>query len=1367
MGALRTCLVLFALLLTFAAGARPMTVEQVPAPLKPWVPWVLHGQEEQTCPFLYSDPAQRRCAWPGRLVLELGPQGGSFSQSWSVAYESWVALPGSPRHWPQGVTVDGEPWLVTERDGRPALSLPAGDHVVAGAFQWEVTSEFLQVPPETGLVALSLDGTPVPFPNLDRSGRLWLAERAGASGRKGISNALELQVYRRIVDDIPLRIVTRLALKVAGEAREVVLGPALIPGYIPLILDSPLPARLEPDGRLRLQVRPGQWLVTLTARYPGPVDAIPAAEADAPWPEEEVWVFDARTHLRLVSVEGVEPIDPRQTSLPDDWRNLPAYRISRGQTLKLVEKRRGDPDPEPDRLSLQRDLWLDFDGKGYTVKDHITGTLTRGWRLEANPPLALGRVVVDGEPQFITRLPGSSREGVEVRRGTVDLVADSRLEASTRQLPAAGWDHDFQQLGAVLQLPPGWRLFAASGADRVQTTWLTRWSLLDLFIVLIITAAVGRLWGWPWGGLALVTLALVYHEPSAPRQVWLHILAAVALLRVLPPGRLRRVVTWYRGAALAALAIIVLPFLVDQVRVGLYPDLERPWQALGETLPAAQPVQQEARMEADEAESRRKSLAGRLESYGVTAPSSVLEKGAEPYRAARLEQFDPKANIQTGPGLPTWSWRTVRLLWNGPVESGQKLSLYLVPPGLTLVLRLLSVLLLAGLAVRVADLRYRPGKGLSLKAGGTTALAIFALTLVPAPDGARADMPSKELLDEMRSRLLEPPECAPACAQSPRMHLEVSGGDLRLRLDVHALANVAVPLPSHPDQWLPEQVMVDGEGAEGLVRDDAGRLWVHLGPGRHQVLLEGPLPHRQTVQLPLPLRPRFVSANVEGWSLEGLHENGLADAQLELTRLHEGDGPGEPQALEASVLPPFVTVERTLRLGLEWRVEGLVTRSSPVGTAVLLEVPLLEGESVTSAGVRVEHGKVLVNMAPGQRQLAWTSILDKRDTLRLQAPPMTSWAEVWRLDVSPIWRAEVEGIPVVHHQSQHRWLPEWRPWPGESVSVHITRPQGVEGRTLTIDASSLVLKPGRRATDAELDLTLRSSQGGQHTITLPDGARLRSVRIDGTPQPIRQEGHSVTLPVTPGRQQVALDWREPAGIDLRLQTPPVDLGTEGVNASVQVQMPRGRWVLLAGGPRVGPAVLFWGVLAVIVLAALALGRTRQTPLRVRHWLLLGLGLSQIPVWAALVVVAWLFGLSLRERAPDGLSKWGFNLMQIGLALLTLVALGLLFHAVEQGLLGAPEMQIAGNGSSAYALRWYQDRTGAMLPRAWVVSVPLYVYRVLMLAWALWLAFALIGWLRWGWSCYSRGGLWRSLDLVRRGRKSQGGAAQSKSGVPSP
>jgi hypothetical protein len=140
-----------------------------------------------------------------------------------------------------------------------------------------------------------------------------------------------------------------------------------------------------------------------------------------------------------------------------------------------------------------------------------------------------------------------------------------------------------------------------------------------------------------------------------------------------------------------------------------------------------------------------------------------------------------------------------------------------------------------------------------------------------------------------------------------------------------------------------------------------------------------------------------------------------------------------------------------------------------------------------------------------------------------------------------------------------------------------------------------------------------------------------------------------------------------------------------------------------------------------------------------------------------LVGGWLLALGARARLDPAVSKARFNWTQLGLALLTVAALGLLFDAVAEGLLGAPQMQIAGNGSHAGQLNWYQDRVAGPLPTVWIVSVPLLAYRLLMLAWALWLAFALLRWLRWGWECWSRDGVWRRIEFKRvRPERPQGG-----------
>lgn len=1301
------------------AAAEPLRRDQVPADLQPWIEWALRGHEDARCTPFLGDADDRECAWPARLELALDERGGTFTQQWDMQRALWLPLPGAATPWPQSVTVDGAAAVVIDRDGVPQVWLEPGEHRVAGQFTWDHLPEMMPIPSSTGLVALSVRGDAVPFPNRDGDGRLWLQRKEEATDE---SDRVGVIVHRLVDDDVPLLLDTRIDLEVSGKGREVTLGPVLPAGFVPMQLESPLPARLELDGRLRVQVRPGAWSLRVQARYDGPAAALRAPEPPEPWASNEIWVFQAHPDLRLVTIEDADAVDPQQTNLPDEWRHLPAYVMRPGATMTLVERRRGDTDAAADQLALSRTLWLDFDGGGYTMRDHIVGALTRGWRLDMAPPTVLGRVSIDGVDQFITRLAPDAPSGVEIRAGQLALDADSRLDGATRTLPAVGWLQDFQSLTAQLQLPPGWRLLHATGVDQAQPTWIETWTLLDLFIVLITALATARLFGWAWGLLAVLAVGLTYTEPESPAAMWVIVLTLEALVRVVPLGTARRVLQLLRVLALAGLVIVSVPFLITQMRQALYPALEHPWfdmeMAAREAAPAAAPPEVDSLGESADVAMKR------------AAGSGAADRS---YRSFEYAAVDPKSVVQTGPGLPAWTWNTVSLQWSGPVSRDQQLHLVLLSPEANLILAIIRTLLLAALVARLVGLRPRRAP----------VAAALVLALLGGSSPVRADFPSDALLDTLRTRLLEPPACHPWCASLPRLRLEADARRLRLRLQVDVAEPTAVALPGQTQQWLPTSVVADGTAASALLQDTAGSLWIKLDRGTHDIVLDGPLPGRDTVQLPLPLAPRVVEAQVDGWTLEGVHGDGSAEPNLQLSRTAPADGT-EAAPLQPDQLPPFVRVERTLRLGLTWQVATRVVRLTPADAALVMSVPLLPGESVTTAEVRVADGRAQLNLAPQVAEVAWESTLAERSPIALLAPESTAWVEVWRLDAGPIWHVDASGIaPVLRTDPSAPPLREWRPWPGESVTLDVTRPEGVPGQTLTIDESALALSPGLRATDATLELTVRSSRGAQHAVTLPPGAELLSVTVGGAPLPVRQENGRVALPINPGPQQVAVKWRQPDGMEGRFRTPLVDVGAPSVNTRLDVTVPPSRWVLFAGGPRLGPAVLFWSLLPVLALVAFGLGRVRSTPLRFHHWLLLGIGLTQVPVAAAVVVAGWLLAIGWRRERAAALGPGAFDLVQVLLVCWTAAAIAILFYAIQQGLLGQPEMQIAGNGSTAETLHWFQDRSGTILPQAWIISTPLLVYRLLMLAWALWIAAALLRWLRWGWDSFGAGGYWRS------------------------
>ena len=172
-------------------------------------------------------------------------------------------------------------------------------------------------------------------------------------------------------------------------------------------------------------------------------------------------------------------------------------------------------------------------------------------------------------------------------------------------------------------------------------------------------------------------------------------------------------------------------------------------------------------------------------------------------------------------------------------------------------------------------------------------------------------------------------------------------------------------------------------------------------------------------------------------------------------------------------------------------------------------------------------------------------------------------------------------------------------------------------------------------------------------------------------------------------------------------------------------------------------MLFWGYLVFAVLVAFILGLLAESPLGAGEWLLLALGLSQSSALGGLVVVGLFLALSWRARRPPT-SAVAHDAVQILLGLWVVVALFLLYDVVRTGLLLWPDMQVAGAGSSNGVLRWYADRVAGDTPAAAALSLPLWVYRGLMLAWALWLAARLLRWTGWAWRCLGTNGLWREI-----------------------
>ena len=203
--------------------------------------------------------------------------------------------------------------------------------------------------------------------------------------------------------------------------------------------------------------------------------------------------------------------------------------------------------------------------------------------------------------------------------------------------------------------------------------------------------------------------------------------------------------------------------------------------------------------------------------------------------------------------------------------------------------------------------------------------------------------------------------------------------------------------------------------------------------------------------------------------------------------------------------------------------------------------------------------------------------------------------------------------------------------------------------------------------------------------------------------PRQLTGSNYQLQVPPGSHTLLLEWDQSQTMPMHLTTAAVQLSVPAANIWLEIEKPNDRWLLALGGPTSGPALLFWGMLALALALAWIVVKSGCTPLKLRDAILLFVGMSAISLWVpvALSFALVLVGLRGRQSALKG--NWA-RLSVLSLVLLLIGALLALLVAVPQGLMSSPDMALQQIHGYYNTLIWYQDFAQAELPQAILIRI---------------------------------------------------------------
>ncbi len=1347
------------LLTTLNLNAAPNVIEAPPA-LKQWQGWVVHQYPELNCS-QGPESLRRNCHWHSPLDVEVSTGQISFSQQHILEKQAWIELPGDRDSWPSVVRVNGDPEKIMRHNQQPALYLPAGEYLVEGSISISAIPLSLKLPSSSTFVNLTINGKNIGQASVDNQSLLLNQTEVKVTKA---SNSLNVQVYRLIRDGYPLWLESQIEINVSGDRRIETLGRVLPAGFELTDVRSKLPLRVDAKGDMQVQLDAGRHVIHLQARLVEDVDNF-TVEARKNWPDQELWSFAANRSYRIVDVKGT-PIDGGQTNMPQQWKNFSSYLLTPEQSLTLNEKSRGDVNPDQHQLSLDRQLWLSFTGENFTSQEKVSGTIGYLDRLSAGTDYSAGRISINGNPVLLTSVDAD--QGVEILPGPININSVGIVRG--RDVAVNPWSSELNSASLQVNLPPGFSMFAVSGADSVSNDYLSSWNLWEIFIAILFVVVLCKQYGLVAGGVGLLYALSINNIEGAPSIILLLLIIGLHfVVNVLAENKVRAVLTRIYQLGLVLVLLSFLPFAVEQARLAIYPQLEKPYSMDSSSYSDDQEelydIQQEQTQMPSALMQSKEIVREKVRAIKKQAASGSMLPAPAPGYQKRYQEGEV---VQTGPGMPSWRWNKVDISVSGPIIVGQSIQLTITPPWVNRSLNLLRIVLF----VLLAYLLWRrqsfndPSSGSAAQAATATSkpeqpnaaansaasasllmvAAVLAFSGLGSNQALAADFPTPQMLEEYYQRLNQTAECQPDCLAINRLNIQASESVIVLNMDIATLAKVPLRLPLSVANSRSVKVTVNGEATKqlSLYRN---RAYLLLGKGLHRVQLHLSVTDLAQLQLQFDNIPQLTRYSGEGWQVSGIHKQALPSGRISLRKLKKQPVTETEKRLTANPIQPLVKVTRVLSLDVDWTLTTTVSRVAPATGPINLRVDLLSGESVTTAGVKVENSKVLVDLGQNSTSTSWRSDLQKTSPVTLTATDSKDYFEVWQLNPSLKWHASYQGIAPIKSNAANL---TWQPVADDQLAISLQKPEPLAGVSYAIDGVTMHYAPGKRLAKTVLELAFRASKGSDYPLQLPAGADISSISLNGNSIIYVQEQGTVILPIPPGKSSVVLEFSRSEKLQLVTHTPVLAI-PGATNIKIESSMPSNRWILAVSGPLIGPAILFWGVLLMILAIGFVLGRQQWSPLKSWEWMLMGTGVATSFWPITLLVVLWFLALAKRGSLVNSeTSARKYNLLQVAIAVLTFVMLLALVGSVASSLMfGSPDMQVTGNGSYATSLNWYQDAIIGNLPETTVISVPMWSYQVLMLLWSIWLSMSLIRWLKWGWSNYSSDGLWRTLPKTAK------------------
>lgn len=607
-------------------------------------------------------------------------------------------------------------------------------------------------------------------------------------------------------------------------------------------------------------------------------------------------------------------------------------------------------------------------------------------------------------------------------------------------------------------------------------------------------------------------------------------------------------------------------------------------------------------------------------------------------------------------------------------------------------------------------------------------------------------LPNDFTLNELSTYVNKPIDCQSiACSSLSQMQLEKVNWQTReltfsFIIQSRTLSTIQLPID------------LTGLSVKALRLN--GKDWVSATKSGQQLSVVGP-EGQHALELTLGFSSDLIAIEIFGMPKNFLNQDANSTAKignrsgnhvLTITNKSENVTPKE-QVNTANLLDtlpkkPLFVVSHNLYLERTWKLRTTVypVSGSVVTHPVAIEVPLLSGEKILNEGYVVENGKL--HLMATNAPISWDSIIPVQSSLKINASS-ENLLEQFNVYAKKEWIYSFEGNNPVSQStpSGYKSSSQWLLWPQDKLVMQFTHPASLPGATSAVNNYKLMVNSTTNPITYKFNFDYTTSLGGRSYIGLPKDFTVDVVQVNGKLIPSSMENHKIALDLLGNKNHVEIILKSSAPLNGLIKFPELEFDTTVVNKEYTLNT-NNKWLLFAGGANIQPAVLLWGILVSLILFSVILAKLPLTPYGTLTWVLLFLGLSQAGLIGCAIIVGTLLLCGAKKifLSKGYIENRGvYNGFQVILMVLTAFSIVMVLITLKHGLLNNPEVFISGLNSYQGSLYWYAENNTVSSP--WAFFLPVWVYRILMFAWAMWFAAKSINMLKWIWENLNEGTLW--------------------------